>query len=322
VTLITTAITAAVLTGAVTLVLARYFSGKFKELGITGVDVHKPHKPVTAEMGGLAIMIGVTLGAAVMYLLYPGFPILMLAGLVTILLVGVVGLVDDFLVLRQRYKPFIIVAASIPIALALFGRTSIPFPLIGSIPFGILYPLLVVPLGITTSANLNNMLAGFNGLESGCAVIAIGSLTFLSAIKGSSVGALLGILFLAGYLAFLALNWYPAKIFPGDTGTLMAGATIAVIGLTSGLVFAAVVVSMPACFDFTLKMLTKSPFSARKIHGDTVVTSDGILTPPGYPSLSHAFMRVTAQSEKSLVVSILAMEAVYAALAIGVTVIL
>jgi UDP-N-acetylglucosamine--dolichyl-phosphate N-acetylglucosaminephosphotransferase len=322
VTLITAAIIAAGLTGVATLGFAKYFSYKFKELGITGVDVHKPDRPITAEMGGLAILIGVTLGASVLYLLYPRFPTVLVAGLLTILLVGVVGLIDDFVTLRQRYKPFIVVATSIPIALALFGRTSVPFPLIGSIPFGILYPLLVVPLGITTSANLTNMLAGFNGLETGCAVIAIGALTFLSVIKGSSVGATLGVLFLAGYLAFLVLNWYPAKIFPGDTGTLMAGAAIAAIGLISGLVFAAVVVSLPAAFDFTLKMLTKNPFSARKIHGDTIVTSQGILLPPGYPSLSHAFMRVAPQSEKSLVLSILAMESVYAALAIGITIIL
>jgi UDP-N-acetylglucosamine--dolichyl-phosphate N-acetylglucosaminephosphotransferase len=310
------------LTGSLTFTLANYFSHKFKEVGITGVDVHKPSRPTTAEMGGLSVLIGVAVGAGVLYLLYPEFSTVLLAGLITILLVGVIGLVDDFVSLRQRYKPFIIVAASIPIALALFGRTSVSFPLVGSIPFGILYPLLVVPLGITTSANLTNMLAGFNGLETGCAVIAIGTLTFLSAVKGSNVGALLGILFLAGYLSFLALNWYPAKIFPGDTGTLMAGAAIATIGLISGLVFAAVVVTIPACFDFTLKMLTRNPFSARKIHGDTTVTSQGMLVPPGYPSLSHAFMRVVPQSEKSLVTSILAMEAVYAVLAIGITIIL
>lgn len=316
------AIIAGGLTGVVTLGLATYFSTKFKELGLTGVDVHKSTRPVTAEMGGVAVLAGVVTGAAVLYFLYPGFPMTLLAGLITILLVGVVGVVDDLVALRQRYKPFMIVAASIPIVIALFGRTSVPFPLIGSIPFGILYPLLVVPLGITTCANLTNMLAGFNGLEAGCAVIAIGTLTLLAVVKGSSTGAILGILFLGGYLAFLTLNWYPAKIFPGDTGTLMAGAAVATIGLISGLVFAAVVVSIPAAFDFTLKMLTREPFSARRIHGDTTVTSDGTLVPPSYPSLSHAFMQVVPQSEKSLVLSILGMEAVYAALAIGITIIL
>ncbi|MGI0090270.1 MAG: UDP-N-acetylglucosamine--dolichyl-phosphate N-acetylglucosaminephosphotransferase [Nitrososphaerales archaeon] len=309
------------LTVGITVVLSRFLSVKFKEMGITGVDVHKPDKPVTAEMGGLAVLVGVAAGASFLYELEPGFfTFLFFAGLLTILLVGVVGLVDDLISIRQRYKPFVVALMTIPLAVALFGRTELHFPLIGSIPFGILYPLLVVPLGVTTSANLSNMLAGFNGLEAGCAAIGIGTLTLLSALEKQYVGFAIGTLFLAGYIGFLALNWYPARIFPGDTGTLMAGAAIATIGLISGLVFAAVVVSLPAALDFTLKMLSRNPFSARKIHGNTIVTSDGTLRPPNYAALSHVFMRVTAMTERSLVKSLLLMEGVYAVLAVLITV--
>ena len=321
--MISTGIAAAlsfVVTLAITVVVARFLSVKFKQMGITGVDIHKPDKPVTAEMGGLSVLIGVLIGACLFYLIEPGFSIIFLAGVITILLVGVVGVVDDLVSLRQRYKPFIVAAMTIPLVLALFRRTEIHFPLIGSIPFGLLYPLVVIPLGITTSANLSNMLAGFNGLEAGCAVIGLATLTILSVYEKQIVGAAIGALFLAGYLGFLALNWYPAKIFPGDTGTLMAGAAIACVGLISGLVFAAVVVSLPAAFDFTLKMLSRNPFSARSIHGNTVVTNDGILIPPSYPALSHTFMRVNSLSERNLVESLLLMEAVYAVLAIAITV--
>lgn len=320
--LISSSIAAACITGVVTLVLARYLSRKFKEIGITGIDVHKPQKPVTAEMGGVSILLGVAVGSTALYLLDPAFPRVLFAGLITVLIIGGVGVLDDFIALRQRFKPLVIALASIPIAITLLGTTDVPFPLIGSIPFGLLYPLVVVPLGITTCANLTNMLAGFNGLESGCAVIAIGTLTLLAGIKGSGAGETLGILLLTGYLAFLVLNWYPAKIFPGDTGTLMAGAAIATIGLVSGLVFAAVVVTLPAAFDFTLKMLKKNPFSARKIFGDTTVTVEGILVAPAYPALSHAFMSLAPQSERSLVLSMLAMESVYGLLAIAITLLL
>jgi UDP-N-acetylglucosamine--dolichyl-phosphate N-acetylglucosaminephosphotransferase len=308
------------LTGLLTVVLAKFLSVKFKEMGITGIDIHKPDKPVTAEMGGLAVLIGVASGASFFYELEPRISLVFFAGLLTILLVGIVGVVDDLMSIRQRYKPFIVAAMTIPLVIALFGTTKIYFPLVGSIPLGILYPLLVVPLGVTTSANLSNMLAGFNGLETGCAVIAIGTLALLSAFERQYTGLAIGSLFLAGYLGFLVLNWYPAKIFPGDTGTLMAGAAIATIALISGLVFAAVVVSIPAEIDFSLKMLSKNPFAARAVHGDTVVTSDGTLRPPNYPALSHVFMRVAPMSERSLVTSILAMEGVYAVLAVLITI--
>ena len=223
------------LTGGVAFVLARFLSVKFKEMGITGVDVHKPDKPVTAEMGGLAVLIGVVVGASFFYELEPGFSPLFLAGLLTILFVGMVGIVDDLFSIRQRYKPFLVAAMTIPLAARAIWKNEIHFPLIGSIPFGILYPLVVVPLGVTTSANLSNMLAGFNGLEAGCATIGIGALTLLSALEGQYVGLAIGSLFLAGYLGFLTLNWYPAKIFPGDTGTLMAGPRSQQSGSSQGL---------------------------------------------------------------------------------------
>ncbi len=308
------------LTAGVTIVLSRFLSVKFKEMGITGVDVHKPDKPVTAEMGGVAVLVGVTIGGLLFYVLKPGsFTFLFLAGLVTILLVGIIGLVDDIISIKQRFKPFLVAAVTLPLVIALFGRTSIYLPLVGSIPFGVLYPLVVVPLGITTSSNLSNMLAGFNGLEAGSASIGLGVLTLLSALKDQYVGVAIGSLFLAGYLSFLVFNWYPARIFPGDTGTLMAGAAIATIGLTSNLVFAAVVVSIPAALDFTLKMISKNPFSARTIHGDTVVDEAGILRPPNYASLSHVFMRMTSMTEKSLVKSMLFMQAIYGILAVIIT---
>lgn len=311
-----------VITGVITFVVAKFLSVKFKEMGITGVDVHKPDKPVTAEMGGLAVLVGVAVGASSFYLLDPGLPSLFLASLLTVLLIGIVGVVDDLISIRQRYKPFIVATMTIPLVLALFGSTDIDFPLIGSIPFGALYPLIIVPLGVTTSANLSNMLAGFNGLEAGCAAIGIGTLTLLSWIKGETAGFAIGILFLSAYIGFLFLNWYPAKIFPGDTGTLMAGAAIATIGLSSGLIFASVVVSIPAALDFTLKMLSRNPFSARSIYGNTIVAPNGILRPPSYAALSHSFMRSTRMTEPGLVKTLLLMEGVYAAIAVMITLLL
>lgn len=308
------------LTCLLSFIFTDYLSQKFKKIGITGIDIHKPSKPVTAEMGGLAVLIGVAAGASVYYVIARNLPFVFLACLLTILLVGIVGVADDLFALKQRYKPFIVAAASAPLSLALLGHSVVKFPLIGSVPFGILFPLIVVPLGITISANLTNMLAGFNGLETGCGLLGIGALTLLCYLTGQQEAAILGSLFVAGYLGFFVLNWYPAKIFPGDTGTLMAGAAIAAIGLISGFEFAAIVVSIPAAFDFTLKFLTKNPFSARAVHGNTIVTSDGVLKPPKYPALSHAFMRAGAISERSLVISMLGMEAVYAALAVIITI--
>ena len=127
---------------------------------------------------------------------------------------------------------------------------------------------------------------------------------------------------MVAYLGFLKLNWYPARIFPGDSGTLMGGAAIAALGLAGRLEFAAIVVSIPAAFDFALKMLSRRPFAQRHDFSDSTINSDGILEPAGYPALVHAFMRVSPLGEEELVRSVLLMELCYAALAVAATLLL
>ena len=300
---------------------AKFESMKFPTLGISGVDIHKPDGPVRAEMGGFAVLIALAAGSTV----YLGFsftmdgPHVLFAGAaLTIALTGLVGVADDLVELSQRFKPFLIVAASIPLMLCLLSRGSILIPEIGSINLGLLYPLVAVPLAITTSANFSNLLAGFNGLEAGCAAISLGTMAFLSDITGHPAVAVLGCIATFAYIGFLLLNWYPAKIFPGDTGTLMAGAALAALGLASGLEFEAIVLSIPAAMDFSLKMMHRHPFKQRHMFGNTRVRADGTLEPAPYPAVAHAFMRVSPITERELVVSLLAMQAVFASLAIGI----
>jgi UDP-N-acetylglucosamine--dolichyl-phosphate N-acetylglucosaminephosphotransferase len=306
-------------TGVSSYRLASVFSRRFVPLGITGVDIHKFDRPIRAEMGGLSVLLAMSLGSSLLVLLDGDTSFLFLAGVGTLSLTGLVGLADDWLELRQRDKAVLIAGASGLMSFSLAGSTSVYFPVFGTIPFGALYPLVVVPLAITTAANFSNMLAGFNGLEAGIAAISVGVMTSLSAVTGSEEGVLLGLILLFAYLGFLALNWYPAKIFPGDTGTLMFGAGVAAIGLISHIEMAAIVLLMPAALDFALKLTSKTPFGHRRVFGNTQVDADGVLTPAGYPALVHAFMRVAPTSERTLVRWVLAMEGVYALVAVAVT---
>jgi UDP-N-acetylglucosamine--dolichyl-phosphate N-acetylglucosaminephosphotransferase len=300
---------------------ARYLSRKFVKMGITGNDVHKVGRPVTAEMGGLSVLLGLLIGFSVVLIGTDDPQPLLVAGVATIVGASLVGVLDDMTNMRQRYKPFLLAATAIPLMYVLWGRDSIPVPPFGALPLGIFYPLIVVPAAIAISANFSNMLAGFNGLEAGSATIAIGSLAFLAAVEGSYIAAAIGLVLTCGFLGFLKLNWYPAKIFPGDTGTLMAGAGIATVALLAGLEFAAIIVSIPAGIDFALKMVARKPFGGRYVFGNTTLDESGHLRPAPYPALVHAFMRARLVSEKGLVLSVLGMQAVYAGLAVAVTLI-
>jgi UDP-N-acetylglucosamine--dolichyl-phosphate N-acetylglucosaminephosphotransferase len=304
--------------------VARLESRSFLSRGISGVDIHKADRPVRAEMGGLAVLLSLAFAS----LFYLGFdfaiddpPVIFAAVASTVALTGVVGVADDVADLSQKYKPLLIVAASSPLMYVLAGRTTIAIPVLGNVHLGLLYPLVAVPLAVTSSANFSNLLAGFNGLEAGSAVISLGTMTFISDVTGNSTVAAFGMIMTAAYLGFLVLNWYPAKIFPGDSGTLMAGAALAVMGLAAGLEFEAIILSIPAAMDFSLKMINRKPFKQRHLLGNTHIRPDGTLEPAPYPAMVHAFMKVSPIEEKGLVLSVLAMEAMFAVVAIAVALI-
>ena len=276
-------------------------------------------RPTRAELGGLAILVALAVGSGLYVALdytIDGSTVLFAGVASTVALTGVVGVADDLVELSQKFKPFLIVAASVPLMVTLWGRGGIFIPTIGNVDFGVLYPLIAVPLAITTSANFSNLLAGFNGLESGCAAISIGTMSYISAVTGHLAVAAFGLILAFAYVGFLFLNWYPAKIFPGDTGTLVAGAALAAMGLAAGLEFEAIVLSVPAAMDFSLKMMYRKPFKQRHLLGNTKVREDGTLDPAPYPALVHAFMRVSPIRERDLVLSILSMQALFALAAI------
>jgi len=304
--------------------MARYESKAFPSRGISGVDIHKADRPVRAEMGGLAVLVAMAVASGVFLGLdfsNDGSPVLFAAVASTVAFTGLVGVADDVLEISQKVKPFLIVVAAVPLMVYLSQRAFIFIPLLGDVHLGLLYPLVAVPLAITTSANFSNLLAGFNGLEAGCAAISIGTMSFLSDLYGHPTVAVLGAILTSAYLGFLMLNWYPAKIFPGDSGTLMSGAALAAMGLAAGLEFEAIVLSIPAAMDFALKMMHRNPFKQRHELGNTTVRPDGTLDPAPYPALVHAFMKVSPIRERELVMSVLATELLFAITATAIAVI-
>jgi len=282
---------------------------------VIGVDVHKLTKPVCAEMGGVAVFLGFAGAFCLITLLLHDLSFGLIGAFLTILLVGLVGVVDDLFTLRQRYKVILTALSGIPLILANTGRFQIWFPYTGWIYFGHFFWLLI-PLGVAAASNLTNMLAGFNGLEAGIGAISCCALGILCAALGRWDAASLAFSLFAASVAFLKYNWYPAKIFPGDTGTLIFGGAIASISILGQVETAAIIILVPAAIDFILKMVSKSPFSHRRIYGDTVVMNDETLIPAPYPALCHAFMKVERLGERDLVLALLIMEALYCILGV------
>ena len=295
---------------------------KFGEIGLIVPDVHKSDADLIPTFGGIIILSGYAL-AVILFILQP-FQIITLdisfkisAALLTIILIGLLGGLDDLKPIRQRYKFLLPACFSFLIILACRNQsTSVAFPLIGSLEFGILYLICFIPLAITTASNFTNMLAGFNGIEAGSGFVACAAISIIGFILGKFEVVILTLPLAAALLAFLRYNWYPSKIFPGDSGTMMIGAVIASAAIIGKIEVPCMIVLIPHAMDFTLKLLNRRPFSQRQIYGNTAIHQNGILYPPPYPALLHMPLRLTQLTEKQLVKNVICLEVAFAVIAI------
>ena len=289
-----------------------------KKFGYVGKDMNKLQKPECAEAGGIGVIFSTVFGIF-FYIFFKVFIwhseshfVDILAIICTILLAGFLGFIDDILGwkkgLAQWQKPLLTIPIAIPLAVLNAGNKILVLPFFGEVNFGLLFPLLLVPLAIVGASNGFNMLAGLNGLEAGMGAIMLGTLSAIL-LKESSWLALLTALCTTSLIAFLLFNWYPAKVFPGNCLTYAVGALIGVVGVLSSATTAALVLFSPYFVELVLKARTK--FKAESFG---IPQADGTLVPPKQiSSLTHIFMRIF-KTEKRTVQAILALELCLAAL--------
>ncbi|HPC27227.1 MAG TPA: hypothetical protein PKX17_00715 [Candidatus Methanomethylicus sp.] len=297
-----------------------------KRNGLVGKDINKPSHPEVANMGGLAVMAGIIAGL----LFYVGINTFVFsqslflpatfAMMCTILIIAFVGIIDDILGwkvgLSQLQKPLLTIPAALPMMVINAGVSSVSLPLIGDVNLGILYPLLLVPVGIVGASNGFNMLAGYNGLEAGMGVIILTAMGLVAYYTGSTHVALMAMIAVAALLAFLIFNWCPAKVFPGNGFTYMVGAIIACMAVLANMEKLALVAFVPYYIDFLLK--ARSRMKAEEFGK---VQPDGSLRKPyeRYYGLTHMLIDAISKLkgkafERDIVVSCYAIEAVCVAL--------
>jgi UDP-N-acetylglucosamine--dolichyl-phosphate N-acetylglucosaminephosphotransferase len=172
---------------------------------------------------------------------------------VCILFGGFMGLLDDWMNLKWRYKAFMPLVAALPlIYLAIENelRTSISLPFVGMIQFNEAYYFIIIPLIVMVVTNTVNQLGGLNGLETVCpAIILIG----LMALSQSYLILMLGPLIL--WLALAVLN-FQGKIFVGNSGTFAIGMTIASFAVITDLKSTLLISIIPHIFNSALILLT------------------------------------------------------------------
>lgn len=236
---------------------------KAPEIGLLGWDMNKPGMPKVAEMGGVCVVFGFVLGMLVYiglmtFYMHSSNYVPILAVLCTVLMMCMIGMMDDLLGwkkgLRQRHKPIFTLLAAMPMMVINVGHSTMTLPIVGTVDWGILYPLLIVPIGIVGASNAYNMVAGYNGLETGMGIIILSMLGYVTFVVGRFEVTVLALCMIGALTAFLYFNWYPAKVFPGDTMTYTVGALIACVAILGDIQKIAVVLFIPYFVDFLLQV--------------------------------------------------------------------
>jgi len=195
-----------------------------------GLDRHKLTAKKVAEPGGIGIVFSfmITILIYVAFIVYSNknIKLNLIAATMTVIISGLIGLVDDLLAIRWRYKILSAFIPAVPLMVLKAGESSMILPVIGSVNLGIFFSLIIVPLMVNFAINSFNMVAGFNGLEAGMGIISLITLLIAGIISNNIDVVVFVSCSIGATVAFFLFNKYPAKVFPGDTGTFTIGAMI------------------------------------------------------------------------------------------------
>lgn len=306
----------------VTLLVTPVFIRFLKANSITGVDQQKRRKTVVAEMGGLPVLTGFLAGAfsfiAIrVFMNNVAAPSEIFAAALTLIIIVMIGILDDITNIsrkagdvkrkgiKQTQKFLLPLFAAVPLMAINSGVSTMVIPFVGSVDMGLLYPLLIIPLGILGAANATNMLAGLNGLEASLGAVLLSSLGIFAYSNGAVTAAVIAFVFAASLAAFLVYNAYPAKIFPGDSMTYAIGAAAASVAILANIEMFAV-----ACFALWFIEFLLKARSGLKAESFGKLQKDGSLKAPYKRtySLTHAVMKIGKFNEKEIVMILLALQ--------------
>jgi UDP-GlcNAc:undecaprenyl-phosphate/decaprenyl-phosphate GlcNAc-1-phosphate transferase len=248
-------------------------------------------RPGIPRLGGLALFLGVFVPAlAFMPLTNELRGVLIGAGVAT-----TVGAVDDFRVLPWWPKlGGQVAAAAIPTGFGVWVH-SFTFPVVGvqALPGWVGIPLTV--LGIVAVMNMVNFLDGLDGLAAGVCAIAGATFCVIELSLGGIGAAVLSAIVCGACLGFLRHNFYPARIFMGDSGALLLGYTLAAVSVQGLLKTAALATLVLPLLVLAVPVLDTSLVVVKRLKSrQPVYVADA-------RHLHHRFLRLGFSQRRSVV---------------------
>lgn len=221
----------------------------FKIGAIDSPDCRKVHCKTMPRLGGLAVFLAFAATVVFTQQLDDKITGLLVGGLVIVLL----GVLDDTRGLPAKVKlvgQIAAAAAVIPFGIQVEFITN---PINGQLLHLGLWGIPVTIFWIISVTNAVNLIDGLDGLAGGTSFIAALTLAAITWQQSSLLGGTgmevtaLAIILAASVLGFLRYNFFPAKIFLGDTGSMFLGyalGTLAVMGVAKTATAISVIIPM------------------------------------------------------------------------------
>lgn len=221
-------VTLAFLTMLISMIITPVFIKMALKMNATDKPNHrKVHAKPVPTLGGLAIFVSFIIG---LLILQPSneYHIAIVGGGIVII---ALGFFDDVFNLSAKVK--FITQLAVASFVVFWGGLQVEFinlPFGGQIEFGFLSSVVTILwiVGITNAINLTD---GLDGLAAGVSSIALFTMAGMAVIMGNIYVVTMALILFFSTVGFLRYNFYPAKIFMGDTGALFLGYMISVLAL-------------------------------------------------------------------------------------------
>ncbi len=201
----------------------------------------KVHKSPLPRLGGagmfaallIAVLIGRKLPALTGGPQIFNFSRELLFVLAGFLVIFTTGLIDDFRNLAAPLKFLLQVAAAALVALGGFTIDALGLPGLAPLQLGwAAWPVTVLWLvGLSNAMNLVDGVDGFAGAIAATAALTLGASAL---VQGRPGAALVAVCLVGAVAGFLVFNFPPARIFMGDSGSLLLGFVLATLPLLRG----------------------------------------------------------------------------------------
>ncbi len=242
---------------------------KARQIGLVWEDMNKYETPKVSGSGGVVTILGFMIGVFA-YIAYRVFIIretnlnlveALVLSTVILLLTGI-GFMDDLMGWRKgglsrRSRIILILIAAIPLMAINVGKSKVLLPFFGIFDLGLLYPVIMIPLGIVGATMAFNIIAGCNGLEAGQGILLISALGIVAYLTGTPWLTIIAGCMVAALLAFMIYNFYPARVFPGDSLTYALGGFTAIISILGDFEKIALFFFIPYMIEALLKIRGK-----------------------------------------------------------------